>query len=105
MPRVTSDSLGIYEHTWIPISGYLINNTSHTHTQHTYNTTTHNHNTTQHNDNTVPLIVIFTYKTMTEVLGAVASAMTVVEVAGKVWSTIYKYYQVESPPTNLSHNQ
>jgi len=57
------------------------------------------HNITQHNDDTVPLIVIFTYKkTMAEVLGAVASAMAVVEVAGKVWSTIYKYYQVGIPP-------
>jgi len=34
---------------------------------------------------------------MTAVLGAAASAMTVVEVAGKVWSTIYKYYQVRIP--------
>jgi len=31
---------------------------------------------------------------MAEVLGAVASAMAVVGVAGKVWSTGWKYYQV-----------
>jgi len=34
---------------------------------------------------------------MAEVLGAVASAMAVVEVAGKVWSTGWKYYQVRIP--------
>jgi len=56
------------------------------------------HNTTQHNDNTIHLIAIFTDKTMAEVLGAVASAMTVVQVAGKVWSTVYKYYQVRIRP-------
>jgi len=42
---------------------------------------------------------------MAEVLGAVASAMAVVEVAGKVWSTGWKYYQVRIPQSNLSHNQ
>jgi len=31
---------------------------------------------------------------MAEALGVVASVMTVVQVAGKVWSTIYEYYQV-----------
>jgi len=35
---------------------------------------------------------------MAEGLGTAASAMTVVQVAGKVWSTIYKYYQVRIPP-------
>jgi len=65
----------------------------------TYNTTIryteHNdtHNTIQRNDS----IVIFIYKTMTEVLGAVASAVAVVEAAGKVWSTSWKYYQVRIP--------
>jgi len=34
---------------------------------------------------------------MAEVLGAVASAVTVVEVAGRVWSTAWKYYQVRIP--------
>ena len=34
---------------------------------------------------------------MAEVLGAVASAMAVVEVAGKVWSAGWKYYQVGIP--------
>jgi len=64
-----------------------------------YNTTIryteHNdtHNTIQPNDN----IVIFTYKTMAEVLGAVASAVAVVEAAGKVWSTGWKYYKVRIP--------
>jgi len=42
-------------------------------------------------------MVIFTYKTMAEILGAVASAMAVVEAAGKVWSTGWKYYQVGIP--------
>jgi len=66
---------------------------------------THNTTTTQHNDNNISLIVIPTDKTMAEVLGAVASAMTVVEAAGKVWSTSWKYYQVKIPPRNLSRNQ
>jgi len=35
---------------------------------------------------------------MAEVLGAVASVMAVVQVAGKVWSTGWKYYQVRFPP-------
>jgi len=35
---------------------------------------------------------------MAEVLGAVASTMAVVEVAGKVWSTGWKYYQVRISP-------
>jgi len=35
---------------------------------------------------------------MAEVLGAVASAVAVVEAAGKVWSTGWKYYQVRIPP-------
>jgi len=34
---------------------------------------------------------------MAEVLGVVASAVAVVEVAGKVWSTGWKYYQVRIP--------
>jgi len=34
---------------------------------------------------------------MSEVLAAVASAMTVVEAAGKVWSAGWKYYQVRIP--------
>jgi len=34
---------------------------------------------------------------MAEVLGAVASAMAVVQVAGKVWSTGWKYYEVKIP--------
>jgi len=38
---------------------------------------------------------------MAEVLGAVASAMAVVQVAGKVWSTGWKYYEVRSPPKQL----
>jgi len=38
---------------------------------------------------------------MAEVLGAVASAMTVIKVAGKVWSTIHKYYQVRIPGKQL----
>jgi len=38
---------------------------------------------------------------MTEVLGAVASAVAVVEAAGKVWSTSWKYYQVGIPPTQF----
>jgi len=42
--------------------------------------------------------VIFTDKTMAEILGVVASAVAVVEVAGKVWSTGWKYYQVRIPP-------
>ena len=42
--------------------------------------------------------MILTYKTMAEVLGAVASAVAVVEAAGKVWSTGWKYYQVRIPP-------
>jgi len=65
-------------------------------TQHTQpNDAQHNdtHNTIQRNDN----VVIFTYKTMAEVLGAVASAVTVVEAAGKVWSTGWKYYKVRIP--------
>jgi len=65
------------------------------------------HNTTQHNTtqyNTTTL-VIFPYKTMAEVLGAVASAVAVVEAAGKVWSTGWKYYQVRIPQRDLSHNQ
>jgi len=56
------------------------------------------HNTTQHNDNTIPSDIYSTYKTMAEVLGAVASAVAVVEAAGKVWSTGWKYYQVRIPP-------
>jgi len=55
----------------------------------TYNTTT---------TTTPSLTVIFTYKTMAEVLGAVSSAMAVIEAAGKVWSTGWKYYQVKIPP-------
>jgi len=35
---------------------------------------------------------------MAEVLGAVASAVAVVEAAGKVWSIGWKYYQVRIPP-------
>jgi len=71
-----------------------------------YQTTQHTqYNTTQHNDNNIPLIVIITNKTMAEVLGAVASAVAVVEAAGKVWSTSWKYYQVRIPPRNLSRNQ
>jgi len=35
---------------------------------------------------------------MAEVLGAVASAVAVVEAAGKVWSTGWKYYQVRILP-------
>jgi len=35
---------------------------------------------------------------MAEVLGAVASAVAVVEAAGKVWSTGWKYYQVRKSP-------
>jgi len=42
---------------------------------------------------------------MAEVLGAVASAVAVVEAAGKVWSTSWKYYQVRISPRNLSRNQ
>jgi len=43
---------------------------------------------------------------MAEVLGVVASAVAVVEAAGKVWSTGWKYYQVRIPPQrNLSHDQ
>jgi len=34
---------------------------------------------------------------MAEILGAVASAVAVVEAGGKVWSTGWKYYQVRSP--------
>jgi len=34
---------------------------------------------------------------MAEVLGVVASVMAVVKVAGEVWSTIHKYYQVRIP--------
>jgi len=34
---------------------------------------------------------------MAEVLGVVASAMAVVEAAGKVWSAGWKYYQVRIP--------
>ena len=67
-------------------------------TQHDTNTTQHSStqlNTAQHNTTT---LVIFTYKTMAEVLGAVASAVAVVEAAGKVWSTGWKYYQVRIPP-------
>ena len=41
---------------------------------------------------------------MAGVLGAVASAVTVIEAAGKVWSTGWKYYQVRIPPGNLCHN-
>jgi len=69
--------------------------------------TQHNDNDNENdNDNIIPLTVIFTYKTMAEVLGAVASAVAIVEVAGKVWSTGWKYYQVRrTPPRNLSHNQ
>jgi len=64
------------------------------------NTTTHTiqHNATQHNTTT---LVIFTYQIMAEVLGAVASAVTVVEAAGKVWSTGWKYYQVRIPPNKF----
>jgi len=40
---------------------------------------------------------------MAEVLGAVASAVAVVEAAGKVWSTGWKYYQVRIHQRNLSH--
>jgi len=60
--------------------------------RHTTQRHTQRHTT---NDNNIP---IPTYKTMAEVLGAVASAMTVVAVAGQVWSTGWKYYQVRSPP-------
>jgi len=35
---------------------------------------------------------------MAEALGVVASVMTVVKVAGEVWSAIHKYYQVRIPP-------
>jgi len=38
---------------------------------------------------------------MTEVLGTVASAVAVVQVAGKVWSTAWKYYQVKIPPNKF----
>jgi len=38
---------------------------------------------------------------MTAVLGAVASAVTVVEAAGKVWSISWKYYQVRIPLTQF----
>jgi len=41
---------------------------------------------------------------MAKVLGAVASAATVVEVAGKVWSTGWQYYQVRIPASNLSYD-
>jgi len=51
----------------------------------------------QHSTTTTPSLLIFTYKTMAEVLGAVASAVAVVEAAGKVWSTGWKYYQVRNP--------
>jgi len=74
-------------------------NAGHFNTAHTIHTT--QDNTTQHNDNNIPLIVIPTYKTMAEVLGAVASAVAVVEAAGKVWSTSWKYYQVRFPPTQF----
>jgi len=60
----------------------------------TTTTDTIQHNT-QHNTTT---LVIFTYKTMAEVLGAVASAVAVIEAAGKVWSTGWKYYQVRIQP-------
>jgi len=84
------------------ISGYILDKRHNTHNLTTHNTTTH---TIQHNTKTTPFLVIFTYKTMAEVLGAVASAMAVVQVAGKVWSTGWKYYEVRIPPSNLSHNQ
>ena len=58
---------------------------------------TQHHGTTQHNTATTPPLVIFTYKTMAEVLGAVASAVAVVQAAGKVWSTGWKYYEVRIP--------
>jgi len=80
----------------------LINNANNTTTTHN-NTTTHN--TTTHNTTTTPPLVIFEYKIMAEVLGAVGSAVTVVEAAGKVWSTGWKYYQVRIPASNLSHKQ
>jgi len=38
---------------------------------------------------------------MAEVLGAVASAVAVVEAAGKVWSTSWKYYEVRIPSTQF----
>ena len=62
------------------------------------------HNTAQQNTTTTPPLLVFTYKTMAEVLGAVASAVAVVEAAGKVWSTGWKYYQVRISQKNLSHN-
>jgi len=66
---------------------------------HSLATQRHTHNTTQNNTTTTtPPLVRFTYKTMAEVLGAVASAVAVVEAAGKVWSTGWKYYQVRIPP-------
>jgi len=83
------------------------NTTTHNTTTHnttTYNTTTHNTTTQRHTQYThttrhdttatLSLIVIFTNKIMAEVLGAVASAMAVVQAAGKVWSTGWKYYRV-----------
>jgi len=78
----------------VPLTGYLLDK------QHTTHNAQHNdtHNTTQQNDNTIPLIVIFTYKTMPEVLSAVTSAVAVVQAAGKVWSTGWKYYQVRISP-------
>ena len=59
------------------------------------NDNTIQYNTIQYNTTT---LVISKYKTMAEVLGAVASAVAVVEAAGKVWSTGWKYYQVRIPP-------
>jgi len=56
----------------------------------------------QHNRTTTPSLVMFTYKTMAKILGAIASTMTVVEAAGKAW---WKYYQVRILAGNLSHNQ
>jgi len=38
---------------------------------------------------------------MAQVLGAVASAVAVVQAAGKVWSTGWKYYQVRISPKQL----
>ena len=72
----------------------MIHNT--TPTQHQHNPT--QYHTIQYNTTT---LVIFTYKTMAEVLGAVTSAVAVVQAAGKVWSTVYKYYQVRIPPNQF----
>jgi len=72
----------------------------------TTNTTQQPNTTTQHNDTQYQIvsihpswssIVIFTSKPMAEALGVAASVITVVELAGKVYSVCWQYYAVQNP--------